>query len=140
MTHAAKKLPILSAMKIPRNVRNAMKDLIQLVTQLLSAPPLVESHTESATQELESAPHVNQEKTKTAPKSRPLATRNVSSNPCQPVVLMENANHAIQLTQDVSQPPLVSKLANHTHHPQPTTTSAHGTQLSHNVLLIRKDQ
>jgi hypothetical protein len=77
MMHAVKKSPTQSAMKIPNNVRNVIWDLIQHVTPLLSAPLLVENHMESATQELESAPHASQERTKTALKSRPLVTKNV---------------------------------------------------------------
>jgi len=47
---------------------------------------------------------------------------------------MENASHAqkVQPTQDVSQLPLVNKLATHIHHLQRTTTSAHGSTPRHN--------
>ena len=128
---------MLSATPIPINVKNA-KRVIQCATLLLSALPLVVSHTPSALPAPVNANHVTQAKTKTAPKSRPLATKNASRSKPHHVELMENVHHAqlAQPTPDVSQPPPVRAPASHTHHHQRTTTSAHGTLPSHNALLV----
>jgi len=84
--------------------------MIQLRTQSatpqLSVPPLVESHTLSATQELENALHALQERpTHLALKFKTHAMKNVSNNHFQNATTkLENAIIALttQLNQDVS--------------------------------------
>jgi len=140
MMHAARKLPMLSAMMKKRNVRNALKEMM-VATLLHSVPPLVASHTPSATQVPENAHHVTQKQTRTAPKLRMPVTKNVLSNLSQHVALTENAQSAQkdQAPRDVSQLLLVNNHANHTHHHTHQPTDAHGTQPPHNVLLTKLD-
>jgi hypothetical protein len=125
-----------NAMKIPKNVIN-VKRVTQCAILPLSAPLLVASHTPNVLPVLANAFHVNQAKTKTALRSRPLVTKNVLRYKLHHVEPMVNAHHAQKalLIQDASQLPLVRLLASHTHHLQRTTTSAHGTPPSHNALL-----
>lgn len=131
---------MLSAMMTPRNAINAQKEMMA-ATQLLSVPLLAVSHTESATQVLESALHATQKLTRTAPKLNQLVTKNVSSNLFQNVELMENAQSAKkdQLHLDVSQLLVVKRPAHHTHHHTLQPTNANITQPNQPALLMRLD-
>jgi len=134
--HAKKMYPTLNATLKPRNATNALKDH-QTATPLPSVPPLVESHTESAIQELESAHHASKARTKIAPKLRKLVTKNASSK------LSQNATptpvNAISASQvlDASQPPLVKRHAHPTHTQVTNHTNAHGTPLNQSANKTR---
>jgi hypothetical protein len=78
MMLALRKLPTLNVTLAPKNATHAKK-VMKAATPPLSAPPLAVSHTPSATQPLESAQHVTQLPTRTAPKSSNLVTRNAKS-------------------------------------------------------------
>jgi len=136
--HAKKMYPTLNATLKPRNATSALKDH-QTATPLPSALPLVESHTESATQELESAHHASQARTKIAPKLRPLVTKNASSKLSQNATPTPvNARSASQVLV-ASQPPLVKRPAHTTHTQVTNHTNAHGTPLSQSVNKTRAE-
>jgi len=131
MKHALKKYLMLNAMKQPRNVTNAMKEA-QTATLLLSAPPLAESHTESATQELVNAHNVHQARPiQIAPKLRQHAIKNAPYNPCQNATLKPLSARSAHQAVVASQPPLVKRPALMCH--QTIHTSAHGMPLSHSA-------
>ena len=67
-------LLMLNATMTTRNASHVKKDL-QIATPPPSVPPPVESHMPSVIQDLESAHHATQPATKTAPKSRKVATK-----------------------------------------------------------------
>jgi len=133
--HAIEMLLMLSAMKTLRNATNALKE-VTVATLPPSAPLLAESHTESATQELESAHHAIQRPITIAPKLRRLAIKNAQSNPCQSATKQpthQNVRNAHQVSA-ASQLLLANKHANTTH-TQPTThTNAHGMPLNQNAF------
>jgi hypothetical protein len=113
---------------------------IRTATQLLSVKPLVESHTPSATPELESALNVNLEKIKTASKLRRLAMKNAPNKLSQNAPQWENVKSAKMirvLIQDASQPEDVRPHASHTHHQDHTCTNAIIKQLNQNALLMK---
>jgi hypothetical protein len=115
--------PTLNATGITRNARTAHKVQTQLATLLPSVPPPVESHTPSATQELESAQNVIQNLTTIALKLKTLATKNAKSNHFQNATSKpESANHA-RMEPAVSQLLLVNQLANQTHTTTLNTTA-----------------
>lgn len=122
-----------------KNVMSAKK-VMRDVTPLLSALLPVENHMPSATQELESALHVTQPRTKTALKLKPLATKNAKSNHFQNVTsILESVSHAKKVL-DVSQLPVASQPA-HTSHTQTTShTCATGLNPHQNASKTRADQ
>lgn len=133
------KLPMLNAMTTPRNAMN-VKRVTMVATLLPSVPPPVESHMPSATQELESAHHVTQQRTKSALKFRTLATKNASHKYCQNATLiLESARNALKVPA-VSQPLVVKQHANT--FPTQTMIHTYATGLNHhqNVNKIRLDQ
>lgn len=110
----------------PNNARSAKKDQ-RAATPPLSVVPLVESHTENATQALESAPSATQPRTRTAPKLKLLVTKNAESSHSPSVTNKESAKSALKVT-DVSQLPLVRRLAPHTTKPSTSATGKLPTQ------------
>jgi len=136
---APRKLLTLNVTMKLKSVINALKE-IRIATLLPSVQPLVESHTPSATPEPESAQNAKLEKIQTAPKLRPPVTKSA------PNKLSQNATHkenvisvkTALLIKDASQPEDAKPHASHTHHQDHTCTNANGTQLSQNVLLMKK--
>lgn len=125
----------LNAMTIPRNAMNAKKET-RAATLLLSVPPPVENHMPSATQELESAHHATQQRTKSALKLRTLATKNVFHNHCQNATLiLESANHALKVL-DASQLEVANQPVN-TFHTQ-TMIHTHATGLNNHQNVNKK--
>ena len=135
-TLAPRKSNMLSATQTTRNASSAKKDH-QTATLLPSALPLVESHTPSATQVLESALHATQLKTKIALKSKKLATKNAKScNSPSATKTPESASPAQEVEKDAFQVLPVNQPA-HTNHIQ-THTCAHGTPPPHSASKIQR--
>ena len=129
---------MLSATLEPRNATSARKEMT-VATLLPSVPPLAESHTESATQELESAHHVTHLRTRSAPKLRKLATKNVPHNHSQNATSSPVSARPAKTVPAVSQLLLVNKPASQDHQLQQTTnTTANGMLISQHANKIHK--
>jgi hypothetical protein len=114
--------------------------VIHCVTPLLSALSLVESHTLSATQELENVNNAHQVKTtKTAPRLRKHVIKSVPFILLQAVTMcLENAlSVKTPLKQDVLTLMLVNLHANQVLL-QMLNTNVTGNMLNHNVLQTKR--
>lgn len=112
MTLVPEKLLILYAIKLPRSAIHAKKVVIQNAIPLPSAKPLVVSLTPNVIQVQVNAMYAIQQLTRTAPKLKKHATKNVDHNLYQSATkLLENAKCAIRKAQAAYQIQLVRILA-----------------------------
>jgi hypothetical protein len=125
MMFASRMLLTQNVTMTPRSATSVKKEAM-IATPLLTAKPPVESHTPSASQVPENAPHAIQRRTKNALKSRKSAVKNASHKRSlfATQTLPSARNAKIHQTQVASQPPDAKRLADT--NPRSTNTNAHG--------------
>lgn len=136
MMFASRMLLTQNVTMTPRSATSVTRDQTQSATPPLTARPLAESHTPSASQVLENAPHAIQRTTKNAPKSRKSAVKNASHKRSHfaTQTLPSARNAKIHQPRVASQPPLAKRLA--ATHQRSTNTNAHGRPLSQLALRM----
>lgn len=133
---AQKKSPMLSAIQIPRNAKNAHKET-RIATLLPSAPLPAESHTLNVIQPQANALLVNQVPIKTAPKPSQHVIQNAQLCHFQNAIeKQESAIHA-QVVQVVCQL-LHARIHAHQDQTQKNHGNAAGIQLLQNVFKTKQ--
>jgi hypothetical protein len=137
MMFASRMLLTQNVTMTPRSATSVKKEAM-IATPLLTAKPPVESHTPSAPQVLENAPHAIQRRTKPALKSRKSVVKNASHKRSHfaTQTLPSARNAKIHQTQVASQPPDAKRLV--ATNPRSTNTNAHGRALSQLALRMKR--